>query len=83
MVVVERVIVGSTDSRDIGDIFGFLSNSDILVVLDSGVLDRETSPAYIFTVVAEDSIGQQSTATVTVILTDINDVTPEITTTPG
>ena len=64
----------------IGDIFGFRSNTDILVILDTeGVLDREEIEDYRFTVIAEDVGGLTSTATVTVVITDVNDETPVIT----
>ena len=44
-------------SQIVDDIFGFLSNTDILVVLDSSLLDREDIPEYQFEVVATDTGG--------------------------
>lgn len=71
--------LSDTGSRSIGDIFNFGSNSHILTVLDSSVLDRETTASYLFTVIATDSIDQTTTADVTVNILDFNDETPVIT----
>lgn len=65
-----------TGSRAIDDIFNFLSNSHVLVVVDSSVLDRESIDRYVFTVVATDSAGLTSTANVTINILDFNDETP-------
>ena len=65
-----------TGGRPLNTIFNFLSNTDVLVLQDSDVLDRENIEEYRFTVVADDAEGLTSTATVTVVVTDINDETP-------
>ena len=67
-----------TGRRPIDDIFGFRSRDDTLIVLDSSDLDRERITGYAFTVIATDSEGGSSTATVTVTITDFNDNAPEI-----
>lgn len=64
-------------SRHISNIFG--TSTDSLVVLDSSVLDRERIERYMFTVEATDTLSETSTATVTILITDINDETPVIT----
>ena len=71
----------TSGQRDIGNIFGFRTNSLTLIVLDFSVLDRELIPTYSFTVVATDAATgtQTSTANVTVNLLDVNDETPVIT----
>ena len=71
--------LSDSGSRSIDDIFGFGSQSDVLVVLDAAVLDREVIPVYRFTVKATDSEGRNSTANVTITITDVNDVVPAIT----
>ena len=60
-------------------IFGFLSNSDTLVLLDTSAIDRETIDEIRFSVIATDSISQTAEANVTVVITDANDETPNIT----
>ena len=65
--------------RDIDKLFGFRSNTDTLIVLESDVFDREAIDEYVFTVVATDSGAESSTANVTVRLTDFNDEAPNIT----
>ena len=64
--------------RPLNNIFNFLSNTDVLV-LQATVLDREEIDEFRFTVIAEDTEGLSSTATVTVVITDINDEIPFIT----
>lgn len=63
----------------IQNIFGFASNDDDLVLLDSSPLNRESISEYVFTVIAMDSSGLESTATVTVTILDANDESPFIT----
>ena len=65
--------------REIDTIFGFLSNSDTLVLLDSSSIDRETIDEIEFSVVATDTIFQTATADVTVVINDANDESPNIT----
>ena len=65
--------------RDIDTIFGFLSNTDTLVLLDTSVIDREQANEIRFSVEATDSLSQTTTANVTVVITDANDETPNIT----
>ena len=65
--------------REIDTIFGFLSNSDTLILLDSSSIDRETIDEIEFSVVATDSTSQTATADVTVVINDANDETPNIT----
>jgi hypothetical protein len=73
--------LSDSGSRDIADIFNFRSNSPVLTVVGSDVLDRETITSYSFTIVATDAATgmQTSTANVTVNLLDVNDQTPVIT----
>lgn len=71
--------LSDTGSRAIGNIFNFAINTHMLILLDASVLDREAISRYVFTVRAEDSAGQISTAEVTVNILDFNDVTPVIT----
>ena len=79
------VTIGTAETtgleRDIDTIFGFLSNSDTLVLLDSSSIDRESIPEITFSVVATDDIGQNATAEVTVVINDANDEIPTITNT--
>ena len=65
--------------REVDTIFGFLSNSDTLVLLDSSSIDRESLSEIRFTVVAMDNANQNATAEVTVVINDANDETPVIT----
>lgn len=67
-----------TGSRIVNDIFGFRSNTDILIVLDNSALNREDVPEYQFEVIAMDTLHQSSNATVTIKVTDINDNAPAI-----
>lgn len=67
-----------TGSRIVNDIFGFRSNTDILIVLDSSTLDRENVLEYQFEVIAMDTLQLSSNATVTVKVTDVNDNAPVI-----
>lgn len=71
--------LSETGSHEISNIFNFQSNSPILIVVDSTVLDREELDSYIFTVVATDRAGQMSTAVVTIDILDFNDEQPVIT----
>lgn len=77
------VAIGTTETvgldRDIDEIFGFLSNSETIILLDSNSIDRETHSQIRFTVVATDSASQTTTADVTVVINDANDNTPVIT----
>ena len=77
------VAIGVTYSdlmgTDITTIFGFLSNSDVLVLLDSSLVDRESTNEIRFSVVATDSLMQNATANVTITVTDANDETPNVT----
>ena len=68
----------STGGRPLNTIFNFLSNTDVLVLQDSDVLNRESIDEYQFTVVAEDTEGLISSATITVVITDVNDEIPFI-----
>ena len=65
--------------REIDTIFGFLSNSDTLILLDSSSIDREIIDEIEFSVIATDSISQTATADVTVVINDANDEAPNIT----
>lgn len=65
--------------RDIRTIFGFLSNSDMLILLDSQSIDREKNDRIEFSVVATDSTMQTAEANITVFIEDANDETPNIT----
>lgn len=65
--------------RDIDTIFGFLINSNTLILLDSDAIDRETLSEIRFSVVATDESSQNDTADVTVVINDANDETPNIT----
>lgn len=65
--------------RDIDTIFGFLSNSDMLILLDSQSIDREKNEKIEFSVIATDSDSQTTEANVTVFIDDANDETPNIT----
>ena len=65
--------------RDIDTIFGFLINSNTLILLDSSSIDRETLSEITFSVVATDESSQNATADVTVVINDANDETPNIT----
>ena len=58
----------------INSLFGFAGDSELLQVLLP--LDREAVAEYHFTVVAVDTLGLASTATVTVFVADINDNPP-------
>lgn len=77
------VAIGTTETagldRDIDEIFGFLSNSETIILLDPNSIDRETHSQIRFTVVATDSASQTTTADVTVVINDANDNTPVIT----
>ena len=77
------VTIGTTETsdldREIDEIFGFLSNSETLVLLDSSSIDRETHSEIRFTIVATDTLSQTATADVTVVINDANDETPTIT----
>lgn len=70
-------LIPTPGSRLISNIFGI--RTDSLIVLDSSVLDREDINHYVFTVEATDTLLETSTATVTILITDINDETPVIT----
>ena len=74
-----EVVGGEVQGTPLQTIFGFLSQTDDLVVLDKGFLDRETTPQYRFSVVAVDEHGATSSANITVAVKDINDQTPFIT----
>lgn len=65
--------------RDIDTIFGFLINSNTLILLDSSSIDHETFPEIVFTVIATDESSQNATVDVTVVINDANDETPNIT----
>lgn len=65
--------------RDISTIFGFLSNTDTLILLDAESIDRETHDKIRFSVVATDSLSQTDEANVTVFINDANDERPNIT----
>ena len=65
--------------RDIDAIFGFLSNSDMLILLDSRSIDREKNDKIEFSVIATDSASQTAEVNVTVFIEDANDETPNIT----
>ena len=77
------IAIGTTETtgldREIDAIFGFLSNSETLVLLDSSSIDRESVSQIRFTVIATDSASQNTTADVTVVITDANDEIPVIT----
>ena len=70
-------MIPTPGSRHISNIFGI--RTDSLIVLDSSVLDREVINRYVFTVEATDTLSETSTATVTILITDINDEIPVIT----
>ena len=76
-VQVATPLTATPGSRPISTIFG--TTTDSLVVLDSSVLDREGIDRYVFTVEATDTQSETSTATVTILITDINDEIPVIT----
>ena len=77
------VAIGTTETsnleQEIDEIFGFLSNSETLILLDTSSIDRETHSEIRFTVIATDSASQTTTANVTVVIGDANDNTPSIT----
>ena len=77
------VAIGTTETSNLGqeidEIFGFLSNSETLILLDTSSIDRETHSEIRFTVIATDSASQTTTANVTVVIGDANDNTPSIT----
>ena len=77
------VAIGTTETlnleQEIDEIFGFLSNSETLILLDTNSIDRETHSEIRFTVIATDSNLQTATAEVTVVIGDANDNTPTIT----
>ena len=77
------VAIGTTETsnleQEIDEIFGFLSNSETLILLDTSSIDRETHSEIRFTVIATDSTSQTTTANVTVVIGDANDNTPSIT----
>ena len=77
------VAIGTTETLDleqeIDEIFGFLSNSETLILLDTSSIDRETHSEIRFTVIATDSASQTTTADVTVVIGDANDNAPSIT----
>ena len=53
------------------------SQSGVVSVL--GQLDRETTPMYVFTVLASNLPGESASAVVTIDILDVNDVTPKFT----
>ncbi|XP_019851361.1 PREDICTED: protocadherin-16-like, partial [Amphimedon queenslandica] len=65
-------------TSSLSSIFGFQPNTNRIVVLNSAALDRETKDTYTFMINATDSEGLQSSANVTVTLTDVNDQIPVI-----
>ena len=67
-----------TFTSSLSSIFGFQPNTNRIVVLNSAALDRETKDMYTFMINATDSEGLQSSANVTVTLTDVNDQVPVI-----
>ena len=77
------VAIGTTETsnleQEIDEIFGFLSNSETLILLDTSSIDRETHSEIRFTVIATASASQTTTANVTVVIGDANDNTPSIT----
>lgn len=79
MTVTIGTVYTSGLDRDINTIFGFLSQSDMLILLDSQSIDREKNDRIDFSVIATDSASQTSEANVTVFINDANDETPNIT----
>lgn len=78
-VEVAVALTPTPQSRPIDTIFGFSTGNDILLILDASVLDREDIDRYMFTVEAADTSSETSTATVTIMITDVNDEVPFIT----
>ena len=65
----------------ITDIFDFVPDANILRVVDSAALDRETQMIYVFNITATDIGDQMDTATVNITLLDVNDEPPVFTNT--
>lgn len=78
--MVTTVVATDSDSTDLtyrimNDDFSIVSDSGLIQVL--GVLDRERVSVYTLVILAEDDAGNTGTTQVRVVVTDVNDESPQ------
>ena len=74
------ITVGNTDKDGDSTLpFAINASTGAITVNDAGDLDREQTTSFTLSVTVSDGVNTSTTQTVTVNLTDVNDVTPVVT----